>query len=430
MRPGGIARPNARAIARGLSFALDFSDPRAEPWLLPDRGAVIGGFNSGGARGHLKAGWGLTNSGGYWGGSGAGNTYSLDTTSGTVIVAFVPDHDSGSAGDRIMLSVGNASFPSTPGIAVSNFFGNWTAGWADGADKRVSVSAAGLYSTGEVLTAGLTWDATAQRVYMRGVEIGSGAAATYASTAGSDFLLGNYAASYPWISSSTGGILYALVFDRALSAAEMLAAERDMWWWCRQPRARPVRRTAITVVEVALTGIAATASSGSVAAGVAAAAAGMEVVAGAGTASAALAVTLSGAAITMAAGTLAYTIGFTLTGSATTAAHGTLSADPGNVSRSLTGIQMTALPGNVRVTGGTRWRPSEAQAVVPPSMVGNTLQPPPRLVGDPAADNRAIQQWLQTLYDHVIKRDNVLGRIADHENRIASLEASNDNGST
>ena len=63
-------------------------------------------------------------------------------------------------------------------------------------------------------------------------------------------------------------------------------------------------------------------------------------------------------------------------------------------------------------------------------MVGNTLQPPPRLVGDPAADNRAIQQWLQTLYDHVIKRDNVLGRIADHENRIASLEASNDNGST
>ncbi len=252
MRPGGIARPNALARRRGLSFALDFSDPSATPWIRQTAAsgaaaAVVGGFNAGAARDTLRAGFGLTNTGGYWGSNSASNTYSAPTGAGTIILAFVSDHDSGSAGDRIMLSVGNATFPTTPGVAFSNFFGNWLAGWADGADKRVSVPAAGLYASGEVLTAGLTWDASAQIAYMRGVQIGSGAAASYASTAGADFVVAEYGAAlgtYPWIRSSVGGILYLLVFDRVLSAAEMRSAETDLWWWVEQPAHWAVARWA------------------------------------------------------------------------------------------------------------------------------------------------------------------------------------------
>ena len=241
--PPGILRPGRAALDAGLSFAQAFQNGPAAPFLarggLAATTTAIGGAN--GAVGVLHGGHGLTGSGGYWGAISADNTYSLDTTAGTIIVAFVPDHASGSAGNRIMLIFGNTSFPAAYGVAMSNFFGNWIAGWGDGADKRVSVSATGLYSAGEVLTTGLTWDATAQRVYMRGVQIASGAAASYGSTAGSDFRLGIYS-TFPWISSTTGGILYALAFDRALSAAEMLAAERDLWWWCRQEPVRTMRR--------------------------------------------------------------------------------------------------------------------------------------------------------------------------------------------
>ena len=230
------------------------------------------------------------------------------------------------------------------------------------------------------------------------------------------------------------------------------ARAREPWSFLEWPEERLFAAVggSASVVSVSLTGVAMTASAGEVGAGLAVdavgaaatatggtvgpgigvAASGSAATASAGTPTSAIAMSASGVSMTVSAGSLTYSLAFTLTGVASTSASGTLAADKGSVGRTLTGISMTALPGNVRVTGGTRWRPGAAQAVVPPSMVGNTLQPPPRLVGDPAADNRAIQQWLQTLYDHVIKRDNVLGRIADHENRIASLEASNDNGST
>ena len=238
---------------------------------------------------------------------------------------------------------------------------------------------------------------------------------------------------------------------RAWTDAEVARLYRDDWAGATAPEDRLfIAFSRASAVSVSLTGVAMTASAGSlvaaigmdaggeavtgsagsVGAAIGVAASGSAATASAGTPTSAIAMSASGVSMTVSAGSLTYSLAFTLTGVASTSASGTLAADKGSVGRTLTGISMTALPGNVRVTGGTRWRPSEAQAVTPPSMVGNTLQPPPRLVGDPAADNRAIQQWLQTLYDHVIKRDNVLGRIADHENRIASLEASNDNGST
>ena len=244
------------------------------------------------------------------------------------------------------------------------------------------------------------------------------------------------------------------LYSRAIAAREVRDIYSDTWSGAIDPAARLFHavRSISAGVSVSLTGIAITSAAGTVAPGIGVSASGSAATsaagtptsaigstlagsagtASAGTATSGIGMSLTGEALTVSAGSLAYTIGFTLTGSAATTAGGALTSSGGDVltTRSLTGISMTALPGNVRVTGGTRWRPSEAQAVTPPSMVGNTLQPPPRLVGDPASDNRAIQQWLQTLYDHVIKRDNVLGRIADHETRIAAIEATDDTGST
>lgn len=93
-----------------------------------------------------------------------------------------------------------------------------------------------------------------------------------------------------------------------------------------------------------------------------------------------------------------------------------------HLSVSLRGELMRVLPGNVRVRGGTRWVEPTAQAVALPSTIDNTLPPPPRLVGDPRLDTQAQQQWLATVYDQMVKRMNVLGRVSDHEERLARLE--------
>lgn len=448
--PPGILRPNRRAIEAGLSFAQAFQNGPAAPFLA--RGGLADAtlaFQSGASVSVLQGGHAMTT--GYWGANSASNTYALNTTEGTMLAALVADHGPGDSAAHMIAHFGNPAFPAGPSVEMVKFNdGNFYFGIISGSNKRITVSAAGQYAAGDPFTAGTTWDTSGQVAYCKGVAIGSNALTGLGDTSGSDFSIGDLiGASWPWATSAAGGVLYVLVFDRALSAAEMLAAERDMWWWVERPRAPDMRRAAsivsVSLIGVAMTasagtltsavgmdagGEAATGSAGSVGAALDMTASGSAATASAGTPTSAIAMSASGVSMTVSAGSLTYSLAFTLTGVASTSASGTLAADNGSVDRTLTGISMTALPGNVRVTGGTRWRPSEAQAVVPPSMVGNTLQPPPRLVGDPAADNRAIQQWLQTLYDHVIKRDNVLGRIADHENRIASLEASNDNGST
>lgn len=179
-------------------------------------------------------------------------------------------------------------------------------------------------------------------------------------------------------------------------------------------------------------GSAATSAAGSVSGALGVTASGSAGTSSPGTVGPTIGMTVAGSALTMSAGLLAYTIGFILTGIASTVAGGTLATSGGDTeaARSLTGIQMRALPGNVRVTGGTPWSPSQPAAVVPPSMVGNTLQPPPRLTGNAEVDTRAIQQWLSTLYDKLIKEANALGRLADHEQRLAAIEADANDNST
>jgi hypothetical protein len=131
----------------------------------------------------------------------------------------------------------------------------------------------------------------------------------------------------------------------------------------------------------------------------------------------------SGASATSAAGSVLYATRIRLTGVGSGAALGAITGSGFDTVAALTGIHMTLEPGNVRVSGGTRFTASQGQAVAVPSLVGNTMPPPPRLTGNVEADIRAQQQYLQTFYDQFVKVNNVLGRINDHETRIAALEA-------
>ena len=222
-----------------------------------------------------------------------------------------------------------------------------------------------------------------------------------------------------------------------------LIFQDELAYWMRDAGLVPLLLGA-GAVSVTLTGSSVTASRGSLTAGIGYTASGSSATSAAGTLTSALGssvsgsagtgalgtvtpgigVSVSGSALTVSAGTLAYTIGFTLTGASSASAGGTISSSGGDTEseRALTGISMSALPGNVRVTGGTRWVPQEARAATVATSAGNTMPPPPRLTGDVQADIRAQQQYLQTFYDQFVKVNNVLGRINDHETRIAALE--------
>lgn len=188
------------------------------------------------------------------------------------------------------------------------------------------------------------------------------------------------------------------------------------------------------------------ASAGTVAAGISTTIDGGEVASGQGSLSVASEMTIAGAALTIAGGTLSPGIGVAISGSAITSAAGSIgyaatlsvsgsaigsalgsvAADNGTVSVALRGEVVAVLPGNVRVRGGTRWVEPAAQAMALPSTINNTLPPPPRLTGNPQIDVPAQNQWLSTLYDRFIKEMNALGRLSDHETRIARLENPDD----
>jgi hypothetical protein len=242
MRPRtrGMLRPNEAARRRGLVFALDLAQADSPPWIASP-GVVVGGMSSGAVVGTAGGGPGMVGANGRWGGNFAGNTFALPTGEGTIIIRFTVDHDAGAAGNRILMGVGNASFPSTPGFACSNFAGLWIVGWMDGVDRRISLSSTGLYVAGETLNAGLSYDAAAQVAYMRGVHLVSGAPATYGDTSGADFTVGDHGFfPFPFTQAAGGAVHSVLIFNRAFSAGEWAAHEADPWWWARATR--PPRR--------------------------------------------------------------------------------------------------------------------------------------------------------------------------------------------
>lgn len=449
-RNSGLIVPSDEAISGGLSFAMAFQNGPRSAFMT--RGAVATQEYAGSKPGVLGPGIacvGPANPLG-WGGTSTSNTYSVSTTQGTMLAYVVADHASNAVThNRTIVLLGDTTgYPNTPSISLQNAAGgNWYCGWIYSGENRIVTSSASSYVSGDVLTVAITWNAASgQRLYVKGAQIATNAWASYVSTAGSQVNInGLDGAVWPWADSDNGGVLFVVIYDRELSAQEIAAAEADPWWWTdRTPLVRRVFGGASTGVSVSLAGSSVTASAGTVAPGLSIPASGSAATSAAGTLTSALAaslsgsagtgalgtvapgigMTLTGAALTVSSGTLAYSIGFTLTGVSSATAGGTISSSGGDTEteRALTGISMSALPGNVRVTGGTRWVPQEARVATVATSAGNTMPPPPRLTGDAQTDIRAQQQYLQTFYDQFVKINNVLGRINDHETRIAALE--------
>jgi hypothetical protein len=183
--------------------------------------------------------------------------------------------------------------------------------------------------------------------------------------------------------SVTEGIAVAASGSAATSAAGSAAAA--LGETVAGSAATVAAGTAGSGITAGATGVSGTAAAGSVAGALGALALGVALAASAGTATSGIGMAVTGAtAMTVSAGSVAYTIGFILTGAASTATGGTLGTEGGDTTaaRSLTGISMTALPGNVRVTGGVRWTPQVPRAATIATADGNTLPPPPRLTGN------------------------------------------------
>lgn len=56
-------------------------------------------------------------------------------------------------------------------------------------------------------------------------------------------------------------------------------------------------------------------------------------------------------------------------------------------------------------------------------MAGNTLLRPPRLTGDPQKDALTVQRWMQDMFLFLVDTLDLANTLADHETRIAALEA-------
>lgn len=244
--PPGILRPNRAAIDAGLSFAQAFQNGPSLPWLardaLADSTLALAG---GGTIGVLQGGHGVTGNGGYWGGTSASNTYAMPTDEGTVIVAAVADHSPTDGLPHELFFFGSTAWPTGPAVEIVKWSSNeWHMGLISTTNKRLSFPASGTYSSG-LVTVALTYSPAGQVAYINGIQRASNALSGLGDTSGAYALLGqNYVANRKWSSGTTGGVLYALVFDRALTAQEIARAEADLWWWCRQPAVRTVRRAA------------------------------------------------------------------------------------------------------------------------------------------------------------------------------------------
>lgn len=322
-----------------------------------------------------------------------------------------------------------------PSSFAAGFAGYWNNGW------RSSGVATDIRGDGKWHHVAGSYDGATLRFYVDGKLDSSASYATTLPSSTATTYIGTYFGDGIYF----GGSMSALrLHRRVLSIAELRRLCRDPWagthtdverlFFLARSFGGPVASVSLTGIalpsyagtvrpgiEMAATGSAATASAGTPTAALTSAVTGSASTSAAGTTTPGIGVSLTGTALTMSAGSLAYSIAFTLTGQASAAASGTIGTNLPTV-RTLTGIQLTAVPGNVRVTGGTRWRPQEAQAVTPPSTINNTLPPPPRATGNAQADLIALQQWTSTFYDQFVKANNVFGQIARINLRLDILE--------
>lgn len=238
--PGGVIRPNAKALSLGLSFAQVFANGPASTWLA--RGGLaaatkaipVGGTNL------LKGAFALSGSGAYWGASSVSNTYALNPTQGTLLAVVVADHNPNDGAAHMIAHFGSPAFPAGPAVEMIKFNdSNFYFGMVSTSNKRITASAIGKYSAGEMFSAATTWSPAGQAAYCKGALLGTNALTGLGNTSGSDMSIATLLGTgWPWATSTGGGVMFVLAFDQALTASQVAEAEADFWWWARHPVSR------------------------------------------------------------------------------------------------------------------------------------------------------------------------------------------------
>lgn len=366
-RNSGLIVPSDEAISGGLSFAMAFQNGPRSAFMT--RGAVATQDYAGSKPGLLRAGVACVGPGNPlgWGGTSTANTYSVSTTSGTMLVYVVADHASNATThNRNAVLLGDTTgYPNSPSVSIQNSAGGqWYCGWISSGENRIVTSAASSYASGDDFTVAVTWNTSfGQRLYVKGVQLSTNGWTTYASTAGSQVNVnGLDGAVWPWADSDNGGVLYVVVYDRELSAQEIAAAEADPWWWSDRSR-RPVWKAeaatsiagtlsatlaAATLASTATVAIAGT-SSATLAAATLSATGTLAI---SSTASATLAATTVVAAGTVAltGSTTATLAAATLAGTGTISLSATLTSTLDDATLAATGTAGTVVTGTLAVT--------------------------------------------------------------------------------
>lgn len=246
-------------LAAGLSY-LNLLSPTGRPFFS-SRAAGTGVYTGTAGNGTVTLGpRGLALRGvaqGTW--YNSADPYNPNPAAGTCVVYMTPGFDSNSlpVSDPILTIWVNSSVTSF--FAIDDYSGSnqFQFGWYNsGSDYRIGVSNSGLWSSGDTLTIGGTWNsATPSRtIYVKGGLIASNSGAFTAPTLGTadatigGFSSGGSSSQQYWNNTTSAAIYYVAFWDRDLSAQEML-------WINAEPLAmlRPVVRRAYFLPPAAVT---------------------------------------------------------------------------------------------------------------------------------------------------------------------------------
>ena len=164
----------------------------------------------------------------FGGGGGAGNTYALPQTVGTILFLATVGWASNDSTSHYICQFGSPNYPGGPALDFTKYSdNNIYAGWYSGSDTRVQVAASGLWSAGATVALGLTWSTAGTTLYVNGKSVGTNATTpSVGNTAGQYINVGTYIGSgftsSEWFNTtSSDSISYLQIFDFAMSAGQV-----------------------------------------------------------------------------------------------------------------------------------------------------------------------------------------------------------------
>lgn len=230
--PGRVSVNTRNPLAHGLSLLYAFEGLSGP--LLCTRGVSSKALNGGADIKPGRGGVGLvsTAGGAFLGVAGAGNTYTLPAV-GTMLFLVGASFAANDGAKHYLFSASGASGSPTGSFEFLKFSdNNFYFGWDSGGEQRAVVAATGLFNAGDIFVVGGPWNvATGTKLYVKGKFAGSTATLPVIGTNinGGNFIIGSDSLSFanPWNKAVGDGIYMLAVWDRELSAAEIMDVSID-----------------------------------------------------------------------------------------------------------------------------------------------------------------------------------------------------------